>query len=214
MTEAAEYRRGSDGRDGYVTGGALDDVPLTVEESLDSDDLGDTDAGLDPLDDSWDAPDRPSFETRLRPTATESLAGGSLAEHLAQEIPDVDPYAEAERAESGRVLEDDVVLAGERPGGPPGGPGNPGYLAGGDEQAAEDEAARNDGKNEIARNAPGNVTGFEGTAGNDERDRRPVTLVAADSAADEGLTARAVDDRADHGCWPLAPEESALHLVV
>ncbi|MDT3438850.1 MULTISPECIES: hypothetical protein [unclassified Pseudofrankia] len=103
MTEPADYAR-----DAFDSSGVLDDVPLTVEESLDSDDLGDTDAGLDPLDDSWDAPDRPSAETRHRPTATEGRAGASLDDQLAQEVPDVDPYLEAERSESGLVLDDDV----------------------------------------------------------------------------------------------------------
>jgi len=107
MTEPAEYpQNGSD------LSGVLDDVPLTVEESLDSDDLGDTDAGLDPLDDSWDAPDRPSEEVRSRPTATESLAGTSLDDQLAQEVPDVDPYLDAERTESGFILDDDVAGIG------------------------------------------------------------------------------------------------------
>jgi hypothetical protein len=205
MTEPAEYPQ-----DGFGTSGVLDDVPLSVEESLDSDDLGDTDAGLDPLDDSWDPPDRPSIETRSRPTATERRAGGSLEALLAQEVPDIDPYAEAERAESGRVLEDDV--AGNEVVGFAWGNDPAGYRALGGDQAAEDAAARNDGKNEIAGNAPGNVTGFEGTWGNDDRDRRPVTLVATDDLMGGGLIARAVDDRANHGTWPLAPEEAALHL--
>ncbi|WP_241834532.1 hypothetical protein [Pseudofrankia asymbiotica] len=78
----------------------LDDVPLSAEESLDSDDLGDTDAGRDPLDDSWDAPDWPSGETRARPTAAEQQAGTSLDDQLAQEIPDVDPYADAAKTAS------------------------------------------------------------------------------------------------------------------
>jgi len=103
MTEPADYVQ-----DGSASSGFLDELPLTVEESLDSDDLGDTDAGLDPLDDSWDAPDRPSAETLQRPTAAERLAGASLDDQLAQEIPDVDPYLEAERSESGPVLDDDV----------------------------------------------------------------------------------------------------------
>ncbi|ADP84492.1 hypothetical protein [Pseudofrankia inefficax] len=80
--------------------GVLDDVPLSVEESLDSDDLGDTDAGRDPLDDDWEAPDRLSAGTRARPTATEGRAGSSLDEQLSQEVPDVDPYEDAEKTRS------------------------------------------------------------------------------------------------------------------
>ena len=210
MTEPAEYPRDDVARDGYVTGGAvtggaLDDVPLTVEESLDSDDLGDTDAGLDPLDDSWDAPDRPSAETRLRPTATESLAGGSLEEHLAQEVPDVDPYEEAERAESGSVLDDDVTLPEEETDSADGSDDGPADVA---------EASLDGGRNQAGRNAPGNVAGFGDTAGNDERARGgPVTLVVADDGPADGMTAHIAEDRADHSSWPPAPEEAALHLV-
>jgi hypothetical protein len=54
MTEPEERH------ENVVPADVLDDVPLSAEESLDSDDLGDTDAGRDPLDDSWDAPDRPA----------------------------------------------------------------------------------------------------------------------------------------------------------
>jgi hypothetical protein len=104
MTEPADIAR-----EAFDSSGVLDDVPLTAEESLDSDDLGDTDAGRDPLDDSWDAPDRPSAETRHRPTPAEERAGASLDAQLAQEVPDVDPYREAERSESGAVLDDDVA---------------------------------------------------------------------------------------------------------
>jgi hypothetical protein len=113
MTEPAESFGPAEGfvRDDDLSG-VLDDLPLTVEESLDSDDLGDTDAGQDPLDDSWDAPDRPSSETRQRLTATERLAGSSLDDQLSQEIPDVDPYRDAERSEAGYVLEDDVAGVG------------------------------------------------------------------------------------------------------
>jgi len=107
MTQPAQ-----DAQNGGDLSGVLDDVPLTVEESLDSDDLGDTDAGLDPLDDSWDAPDRPSPEIRLRPTASELRDGSPLDEQLAQEIPDIDPYLEAQRTESGLVLDDDVAGIG------------------------------------------------------------------------------------------------------
>ena len=91
MTEPEERH------ENVVPADVLDDVPLSAEESLDSDDLDNTDAGRDPLDDSWDAPDRPSGETRARPTAAQRQAGSSLDEQLAQEIPDVDPYADAEK---------------------------------------------------------------------------------------------------------------------
>nr|MDT0664839.1 hypothetical protein [Micromonospora sp. DSM 115978] len=61
--------------------------PLDASESLDSDDLGSTDAGLDPLDDSWDPPDRPSGALRHGNTPREERDGESLDDYLAQEQP-------------------------------------------------------------------------------------------------------------------------------
>jgi hypothetical protein len=86
----------------------VDGRPLDVSESLDSDDLGSTDAGLDPLDDSWDAPERPSGGLHHGNTLREQRDGESLDQYLAQELPDIDPYREAERRESGAVLDADV----------------------------------------------------------------------------------------------------------
>lgn len=98
----------------------IDGRPLDVSESLDSDDLGSTDAGLDPLDDTWDPPDRPSGGLSHGNTPREQRDGESLDEHLAQELPDVDPYREAERRESGAVLDADVYEdATTRPNGEP-----------------------------------------------------------------------------------------------
>jgi len=94
MTEPEERPEGVESSD------VLDDVPLSAEESLDSDDLGDTDAGRDPLDDSWTAPDQPSPETRARPAAAQRQAGSPLDEQLAQELPDVNPYEDAEKTSS------------------------------------------------------------------------------------------------------------------
>jgi|GEM_PF-1962165 hypothetical protein len=87
----------------------FDDVPLDEEESLDSDALGQLEDGSDPLDDGWDAPDTPSPATRFGYTAAEQRDGESLDELLAEEVPDPDPYAEAERLESGPVLDADVL---------------------------------------------------------------------------------------------------------
>lgn len=81
--------------------------PLDKTEITDSDDLGSTDAGLDPLDDSWDPPDRGSVLVRNPSTPAENRQA-SFDRQLAAEIPDPDPYAEAERRESGAVLEADV----------------------------------------------------------------------------------------------------------
>lgn len=168
MTKPAEFRQDSDGSSGLPDSGILNDVPLSVEESLDSDDLGDTDAGVDPLDDSWDPPDRPSRETRRRITANEQRLGASLDSHLAQEVPDVDPYLEAERTETGLVLEDDVA-------GPvPADPDAPGRADTGDPPPrlgglVVDEDGSDEGRQLVARgvDAPGNPTTWPAPAEDD-----------------------------------------------
>ncbi|SNQ47350.1 conserved hypothetical protein [Frankia canadensis] len=91
---------------------ANEDAPLESTEMLDSDDLGSTDAGRDPLDDSWDAPDRPSSATRYPNTPREERQGASFDRLLSAELPDADPYAEAERRESGAVLDADAYGVG------------------------------------------------------------------------------------------------------
>jgi hypothetical protein len=87
----------------------LNGVPLEEPEALDSDEFGERDNGVDPLDDGWDAPDRPSPPSRYGYTAEEQRDGETLDELLAEEVPDPDPYAEAERLESGPVLDADVI---------------------------------------------------------------------------------------------------------
>ncbi|WP_239333589.1 hypothetical protein [Frankia sp. CiP3] len=89
--------------------------PLEQSESLDSDGLGSTDRGHDPLDDGWDPPDRFSPGERFGTTAAEQRTGESLDSLLAQEQPDPDPYAEAARLESGDVLESDVYAPFDPP---------------------------------------------------------------------------------------------------
>jgi hypothetical protein len=86
-----------------------EDALLDEGESLDSDNLGELEDGRDPLDDTWDPPDRLNAAERFGTTATEQRDGESLDDLLAEEEPDVDPYAEAERTESGSVLESDVA---------------------------------------------------------------------------------------------------------
>jgi hypothetical protein len=90
----------------------LTDTPLDESEMLDSDDLGSTDEGRDPLDDGWSPPDHPSRPTRRPTTPREEREGPSLDRLLAQELPDPDPYLEAERRESGAVLDADVYGTG------------------------------------------------------------------------------------------------------
>lgn len=86
-----------------------EDALLDTEESVDSDNLGELEDGKDPLDDTWDPPDGPSRAGRFGTTATEQRDGESLDDLLAEEEPDVDPYLEAERLESGETLESDVA---------------------------------------------------------------------------------------------------------
>jgi hypothetical protein len=95
------------GQDVYAEG--PEDALLGGEESLDSDNIGELGDGGDPLDDGWDAPDRQSPADRFGTTAAEQLRGESLDDLLAEEEPDVDPYAEAALRESGSVLESDVT---------------------------------------------------------------------------------------------------------
>lgn len=85
--------------------------PLERAEITDSDDLGSTDAGLDPLDDSWDPPDRPSRLISNPITPREERAS-SFDRQLAAEIPDPDPYAEAERNGSGSADGPDIYPDG------------------------------------------------------------------------------------------------------
>ncbi|WP_250282929.1 MULTISPECIES: hypothetical protein [unclassified Frankia] len=87
--------------------------PLEQSESLDSDGLGSTDRGFDPLDDGWDPPDRFGPGERFGTTAQEQRAGESLDSLLAQEQPEPDPYDEAARLESGEVLEFDVYSSAD-----------------------------------------------------------------------------------------------------
>jgi hypothetical protein len=94
---------------------SMDDIdassaPLDGTEALDADELGGNDAGGDPLSDGWDPPHHYGAGERFGTTAAEERAGESLDYQLSQELPDPDPYAEAERLESGAVLEADVAF--------------------------------------------------------------------------------------------------------
>ncbi len=134
-----------------------EDALLGSEESLDSDNLGEQENGKDPLDDTWDPPDRLSAAERFGTTAAEQRAGESLDALLAEEEPDVDPYAEAERSESGAVLESDVADVR---------PSRPGELiddtgSGGGVSALvqDDEGAHPDETSELIAHEAGTSTG-------------------------------------------------------
>ncbi|OAA26226.1 hypothetical protein UG55_101768 [Frankia sp. EI5c] len=83
-----------------------DSSPLERAEITDSDDLGSTDAGLDPLDDSWDPPDRPSGLIR-NPITPREERSSSFDRQLAAEVPDLDPYAETDSGGLGRDEDND-----------------------------------------------------------------------------------------------------------
>lgn len=85
--------------------------PLERAEITDSDDLGTTDAGLDPLDDSWDPPDHPSGLIR-NPVTRREERSSSFDRQLAAEVPDPDPYAESESGGPGRVDDNDFFAVG------------------------------------------------------------------------------------------------------
>ncbi|MCK9893351.1 hypothetical protein [Frankia sp. AgB32] len=89
-----------------------DESPLEPAEMLDGDELGSTDAGRDPLGDSWDAPDRPSRSVQYPTTPREERQGATFDRLLSAELPDTDPYLEAERRETGQVLEADAFGEG------------------------------------------------------------------------------------------------------
>ncbi|WP_157563438.1 DUF5709 domain-containing protein [Micromonospora chokoriensis] len=67
---------------------AEDDGVLDASDTLDDDRVG------DPLDTGIIAEDHWTAANRFGTTPAEERAGESLEQHLAQEVPDVDPYAE------------------------------------------------------------------------------------------------------------------------
>ncbi|MEV4123273.1 DUF5709 domain-containing protein [Micromonospora sp. NPDC049645] len=67
---------------------AEDDGVLDASDTLDDDRVG------DPLDSGIIAEDHWTAANRFGTTPAEERAGESLEQHLAQEVPDVDPYAE------------------------------------------------------------------------------------------------------------------------
>ncbi|MEU8257205.1 DUF5709 domain-containing protein [Micromonospora inaquosa] len=72
---------------------AEDDGVLDASDTLDDDRVG------DPLDTGIVAEDHWTAANRFGTTPAEERAGESLEQHLAQEVPDVDPYAEGDEDE-------------------------------------------------------------------------------------------------------------------
>lgn len=81
---------------------AEDDGVLDASDTLDDDRVG------DPLDTGIIAEDHWTAANRFGTTPAEERAGESLEQHLAQEVPDVDPYAE------GGDDEDELTAGGTR----------------------------------------------------------------------------------------------------
>jgi hypothetical protein len=72
------------------------DEPDNIEDEgvLDASDTLDDDAVADPLDVGYEAADRWSGANRFGTTLAEQRAGESLSDLLAEEEPDIDPYAD------------------------------------------------------------------------------------------------------------------------
>jgi hypothetical protein len=97
-----------------------DENPVEAEDSIDGqlDDDGLLDAndtllgrpGDDPLDPGYSPPDRLSPAERFGTTLEEEQQGETFDQLLAEQEPDIDPYAEAER--SGNERSDEYVPAG------------------------------------------------------------------------------------------------------
>jgi len=74
----------------------LEENDLEDDGMLDASDTLDGDPGDDPLDQGIVPPDRWSAGQGFGTTLAEERAGESLDQLLAEEVPDADPYAEAE----------------------------------------------------------------------------------------------------------------------
>ena len=87
---------------------APDDSPAELEDDgvLDAADTLEGSPGDDPLDQGIVAPDRWSAGQRYGTTANEERAGESLDQLLAEEEPELDPYAGEELSPSDRVEEE------------------------------------------------------------------------------------------------------------
>ncbi len=92
-----------------MTIGAESDDPLGDEDTLEDDPTG------DPLDTGIIPPDKWSAGEGYGTTEAEERAGESLDQLLAEEEPDVDPYAEAEREDEEADTEDELLEEGDAP---------------------------------------------------------------------------------------------------
>src|SRR6266536_2107713 len=88
---------GSSRDDSAVEYAELEDAEPEDDGTLDAADTLEGDPGDDPLDQGIVPPDRWSAGQRYGTTAAEERAGESLDQLLAEEEPDVDPFADDDR---------------------------------------------------------------------------------------------------------------------
>jgi hypothetical protein len=89
--------------DMYDPSSDIDENDLEDDGTLDASDTLDGDPGDDPLDQGIVPPDRWSAGEGFGTTLAEERAGESLDQLLAEEVPDLDPYAEADLLPDGSL---------------------------------------------------------------------------------------------------------------
>jgi hypothetical protein len=97
--------------------GQVDDMTIgaeTDDQLSDADTLGGDPTG-DPLDTGIIPPDKWSAGEGFGTTEAEERAGESLDQLLSEEVPDIDPYAEAEREDEDADTEDEFLTGNEAP---------------------------------------------------------------------------------------------------
>jgi hypothetical protein len=92
--------------DAYDPSSGLEDEELEDDGVLDASDTLDGAPGDDPLDAGYLPPDRWSAGERFGTTLEEEREGESLDQLLAEEEPDVDPYAEGDRPQDAPLAAD------------------------------------------------------------------------------------------------------------
>jgi len=96
----------------YDTSSDLEENDLEDDGILDASDTLDGDVGDDPLDTGIIPPDRWSAGEGFGTTLAEERQGESLDQLLAEEEPDLDPYADADLPQDGPLAEEPERRAG------------------------------------------------------------------------------------------------------
>jgi hypothetical protein len=91
----------------YDPSSDIDENELEDDGTLDASDTLDGDPGDDPLDQGIVPPDRWSAGEGFGTTLAEERAGESLDQLLAEEVPDVEPYADADLPADGSLADGD-----------------------------------------------------------------------------------------------------------